>query len=152
MYTLPSHLSHGARGLIPRMLVADPMKRIMILEIRQHHWFKDHLPHYLAVSPPDARGYLKQAPLPDLCDSYKEWHLDEEIIQEVLRMRFGKNKLIESLQNRMQNDATVAYYLLLDNRSPVFTGYLGGEFQESKDLGLVAQFKTFSPYFYVALC
>ncbi|CAA3010368.1 SNF1-related kinase catalytic subunit alpha KIN10-like [Olea europaea subsp. europaea] len=59
--------------------------------------------------------------------------LDEEIIQEVLRMGFGKNKLIESLQNRIQNNATVAYYLLLDNRSLIFTSYLGGEFQESKE-------------------
>ncbi|KAL2493018.1 SNF1-related protein kinase catalytic subunit alpha KIN10 [Abeliophyllum distichum] len=119
MYTLPSHLSHGARDLIPRMLVVDPMKRITIPEIRQHHWFKDHLPRYLAVPPPDARDHLKK--------------LDEEIIQEVLKMGFDKNMLIESLQNRIQNDATVAYYLLLDNRSPVFTGYLGGEFQESME-------------------
>lgn len=117
LYTLPSHLSHGARDLIPRMLVVDPMKRITIHEIRQHPWFRFHLPRYLAVTPPNAVEHLKK--------------LDEEIIQEVVRMEFDRGQLIESLQKRIQNDATVAYYLLLDNRTPISTGYLGGEFQES---------------------
>ncbi|KAE9454264.1 hypothetical protein C3L33_13830, partial [Rhododendron williamsianum] len=53
VYTLPSHLSHGARDLILRMLVVDPMKQITIPEIRQHLWFKTRLPRYLAVQPPD---------------------------------------------------------------------------------------------------
>ncbi|XP_011072805.1 SNF1-related protein kinase catalytic subunit alpha KIN10 isoform X1 [Sesamum indicum] len=119
LYTLPSHLSPGARDLIPRMLIVDPMKRITTREIRQHPWFKVSLPRYLAVTPPNAIEHLKQ--------------LDEEIIQKVLRMGFDRNQLIESLQNRLQNDATVAYYLLFDNRSPVSTGYLGAEFQESME-------------------
>ncbi|KAI5648216.1 hypothetical protein M9H77_34221 [Catharanthus roseus] len=117
IYTLPSHLSPGARDLIPRMLVVNPMKRITIPEIRQHQWFKVHLPRYLAVPPPDAMQHLKK--------------LDEDIIQQVLRMGFDRTQLLESLQNRIQNDATVAYYLLFDNRSLVSSGYLGGEFQET---------------------
>ncbi|XP_059640834.1 SNF1-related protein kinase catalytic subunit alpha KIN10-like isoform X2 [Cornus florida] len=121
IYTLPSHLSPGARDLIPRMLVVDPMKRITIPEIRQHHWFKVHLPRYLAVPPPDAMQHIKK--------------IDEDILQEVLKMGFDKNLLLESLQNRIQNDATVAYYLLFDNRSPVSSGYLGAEFQESIECG-----------------
>ncbi|XP_027123585.1 SNF1-related protein kinase catalytic subunit alpha KIN10-like [Coffea eugenioides] len=119
IYTLPSHLSPGARDLIPRMLVVDPMKRITIPEIRQHHWFKVHLPRYLAVPSPDARQHLKK--------------LDEDIIQQVLRMGFDRSQLLESLQKRIQNDATVAYYLLFDNRSPASSGYLGAEFQESME-------------------
>ncbi|KAA8540991.1 hypothetical protein F0562_024871 [Nyssa sinensis] len=121
IYTLPSHLSAGARDLIPRMLLVDPMKRITIPEIRQHHWFKAHLPRYLAVPPPDALQHIKK--------------IDEEILQKVLKMGFDKNLLLESLQNRTQNDATVTYYLLLDNRSTVSSGYLGAEFQESLEWG-----------------
>ena len=34
IYNLPSHLSSGARDLIPRMLLVDPLKRITIPEIR----------------------------------------------------------------------------------------------------------------------
>ncbi|CDP18312.1 unnamed protein product [Coffea canephora] len=121
IYTLPSHLSPGARDLIPRMLVVDPMKRITIPEIRQHHWFKVHLPRYLAGTMPKLQFVV-------YCSS-----LDEDIIQQVLRMGFDRSQLLESLQKRIQNDATVAYYLLFDNRSPVSSGYLGAEFQESME-------------------
>ncbi|KAL6493664.1 SNF1-related protein kinase catalytic subunit alpha kin10 [Orobanche gracilis] len=120
LYTLPSHLSPGARDLIPRMLVVDSMKRITTREIRQHPWFKVNLPRSLAVTPPTASEHLKK--------------LEEEIIQEVMRMGFDRNQLIESLHNRLQNDATVAYYLLFDNQSLISTGYIGAEFQESMEI------------------
>ncbi|XP_054809022.1 SNF1-related protein kinase catalytic subunit alpha KIN10-like isoform X3 [Prosopis cineraria] len=121
IYTLPSHLSPGARDLIPRMLVVDPMKRVTIPEIRQHPWFQAHLPRYLAVPPPDTSQQAKK--------------IDEEILQEVVNMGFDRNQLVESLRNRLQNEGTVAYYLLLDNRFRVSSGYLGAEFQESMDTG-----------------
>ncbi|KAI8543303.1 hypothetical protein RHMOL_Rhmol08G0206100 [Rhododendron molle] len=148
VYTLPSHLSLGARDLIPRMLVVDPMKRITIPEIRQHFWFKTRLPRYLAVQPPDPLQLIKKAcmflsgrwGLQNLAmklevgnfdlDSYSESEIDEEVLQDVLKKGIDKNHLVESLQNRIQNDATVAYYLLVDSRSPVSSGYLGAEFQE----------------------
>ncbi|XP_022740187.1 SNF1-related protein kinase catalytic subunit alpha KIN10-like [Durio zibethinus] len=121
IYTLPSHLSPGARDLIPRMLVVDPMKRMTIPEIRQHPWFQAHLPRYLAVPPPDTMQQAKK--------------IDEEILQEVVRMGFERNHLVESLRNRIQNEGTVAYYLLLDNRFRVSSGYLGAEFQETMESG-----------------
>ncbi|KAK4279402.1 hypothetical protein QN277_011189 [Acacia crassicarpa] len=121
IYTLPSHLSPGARDLIPRMLVVDPMKRMTIPEIRQHPWFQAHLPRYLAVPPPDTMQQAKK--------------IDEELLQEVVKMGFDRNQLVESLQNRIQNEGTVAYYLLLDNRFRVSSGYLGAEFQETMDSG-----------------
>jgi 5'-AMP-activated protein kinase catalytic alpha subunit len=117
IYTLPSHLSPGARDLIPRMLVVDPMKRVTIPEIRQHPWFQAHLPRYLAVPPPDTVQQAKK--------------IDEEILQEVINMGFDRNHLIESLRNRTQNDGTVTYYLILDNRFRASSGYLGAEFQET---------------------
>ncbi|KAM7480056.1 hypothetical protein LguiA_028269 [Lonicera macranthoides] len=121
IYTLPSHLSPGARDLIPRLLVVDPMKRMTIPEIRQHPWFKVRLPRYLAVPAPDVMQHLKK--------------IDEVILKEVVRMGFDMTQLVESLQHRSQNDATVAYYLLVDNRSPVSNGYLGAEFQELMEGG-----------------
>jgi hypothetical protein len=39
IYMLPSHLSPGARDLIPCMLLVDPTKRITIPEIQQHACF-----------------------------------------------------------------------------------------------------------------
>ncbi|KAL6994185.1 SNF1-related protein kinase catalytic subunit alpha kin10 [Sarracenia purpurea var. burkii] len=121
IYTLRSHLSPGARDLIPRMLVVDPMKRMTIPEIRQHPWFQAHLPRYLAVPPPDTMQQAKK--------------IDEEILQEVTMMGFDRNSLVDSLRNRVQNEGTVAYYLLLDNRFRVSSGYLGAEFQESMEYG-----------------
>nr|XP_043640021.1 SNF1-related protein kinase catalytic subunit alpha KIN10-like [Erigeron canadensis] len=117
IYTLPSHLSPGARDLIPRMLVVDPMKRITIADLRQHPWFKSQLPRYLAVPAPDATEHLKK--------------LDEDIIKKVLNMGFERNHLTQSLHSRIQDDATVAYYLLFDNQSRVAGGYLGAELSES---------------------
>ncbi|KAI5665675.1 hypothetical protein M9H77_15528 [Catharanthus roseus] len=122
IYTLPSHLSAGARDLIPRMLIVDPMKRMTIPEIRAHPWFQAHLPRYLAVPPPDTVQQAKK--------------IDEDILQEVVKMGFDRNGLIESLRNRVQNEGTVAYYLLLDNRFRVSSGYLGAEFQESMEVGV----------------
>jgi 5'-AMP-activated protein kinase, catalytic alpha subunit len=49
VYTLPTHLSPGARHLISRMLLVDPLKRITVPEIRQHPWFSVMLPRYLAI-------------------------------------------------------------------------------------------------------
>ncbi|KAK1275755.1 SNF1-related protein kinase catalytic subunit alpha KIN10 [Acorus gramineus] len=117
--TLPSHLSPGARDLIPRMLVVDPIKRMTIPEIRQHPWFQARLPRYLAVPPPDTMQQAKK--------------IDEEILQEVIKMGFDRNQLIDSLRNRVQNEATVSYYLLLDNRFRASSGYLGAEFQETME-------------------
>ncbi|RZC82489.1 hypothetical protein C5167_045270 [Papaver somniferum] len=37
-YTSPCTLSAGERDLIPRMLVVDPVKRMIIPEIHQHPW------------------------------------------------------------------------------------------------------------------
>ncbi|KAE8691570.1 Carbon catabolite-derepressing protein kinase [Hibiscus syriacus] len=50
-------------------------------------------------------------------------------------MGFDRNHLIESLRNRIQNEGTVAYYLLLDNLFRVSSGHLGAEFQETVESG-----------------
>ncbi|XP_042011164.1 SNF1-related protein kinase catalytic subunit alpha KIN10-like isoform X1 [Salvia splendens] len=121
IYTLPSHLSACARDLIPRMLIVDPMKRMSIPEIRTHPWFQAHLPRYLAVPPPDTTQQAKK--------------IDEDILQEVIKMGFDRAALVESIGNRVQNEGTVSYYLLLDNRFRVANGYLGAEFQETVEFG-----------------
>ncbi|PIA35641.1 hypothetical protein AQUCO_03500179v1 [Aquilegia coerulea] len=131
IYTLPSHLSAGARDLIPRMLVVDPMKRMTIPEIRQHPWFQAGLPRYLAVPPPDTLQQAKK--------------IDEDIIQEVIKMGFERNQVVESLRNRVQNEATVAYYLLLDNRFRPTSGYLGAEFQETMEISLTRMHPSEAP-------
>ncbi|KAF9588152.1 hypothetical protein IFM89_007841 [Coptis chinensis] len=68
----------------------------------------------------------------------KEWpavtcQIDEDILLEVIKMGFDRSQLTESLCSRVQNEATIAYYFLMDNRFRATSGYLGAEFQESMD-------------------
>lgn len=123
IYTLPSHLSPGARDLIPRMLLVDPLKRITIPEIRQHPWFTIHLPRYIAVmqaGPSSSMGAM----------------VDTDLVREVERLGFERQFIIESLRSRQQNKATVAYHLLADNRQRLpSSAYLKEEMTEGKDGG-----------------
>jgi len=117
IYTLPSHLSPSARDLIARTLLVDPLKRITIPEIRQHPWFVLHLPRYLAVPPPDTAAQAAK--------------IDPESLEAVVAMGFERAAVTESLRRHVRNKATVAYYLICDNkRNGGITGYLGAEFDE----------------------
>ena len=51
VYTLPNYLSAGAKHLLTRMLVVNPLNRITIHEIMEDEWFKQDMPDYLL--PPD---------------------------------------------------------------------------------------------------
>ena len=115
IYNLPSHLSPGARDLIARMLLVDPLKRITISEIRTHPWFVVHLPRYLVVPPPDT---LAQAT-----------NVDAETLEMVVNLGFEREHVVDALRHQLRNKATVAYFLLLDNRRNLFGGYLGAEFE-----------------------
>jgi len=121
IYTLPSHLSPSARDLIARMLLVDPLKRITIPEIRQHPWFVLHLPRYLAVPPPDTASQAHK--------------VDPEALEAVAAMGFDRAAVADALRRQVRNKATVAYYLILDNRRQAALGYLGAEFEEAAALG-----------------
>eukprot|EP00232_Nephroselmis_pyriformis_P004979 CAMPEP_0182903420 /NCGR_PEP_ID=MMETSP0034_2-20130328/31260_1 /TAXON_ID=156128 /ORGANISM="Nephroselmis pyriformis, Strain CCMP717" /LENGTH=515 /DNA_ID=CAMNT_0025038291 /DNA_START=214 /DNA_END=1761 /DNA_ORIENTATION=+ len=118
IYNLPSHLSPGSRDLIPRMLLVDPLKRITIPEIRQHPWFTQHLPRYLAVMPPDAASQALK--------------VDPDTLEQVVKMGFDRNVVVDSIHTRVHNKATVAYYLMVDNRRRVSSGYLNAELSEAE--------------------
>ena len=50
VYTLPHDLSPGAKNLLTRMLVVNPLNRITVHEIMDDEWFKVDLPDYLKCS------------------------------------------------------------------------------------------------------
>ncbi|KAM3335879.1 hypothetical protein ACQJBY_030046 [Aegilops geniculata] len=118
-YIIPSYLSDLAMDLIRRILIVDPMKRITIREIRDHPWFQNRLPRYLAVHPPKTPHQAKM--------------IDEKTLQDVVNLGYDKDYVGGSLCNRLQNEATVAYYLLLDNRFRATSGYLGADYQQPMD-------------------
>ena len=117
IYTLPSHLSPSARDLIARMLLVDPLKRITMPEIRQHPWFTLHLPRYLAVPPPDTAAQAAK--------------IDSESLDQVVKMGFDRAAVADALRRQIRNKATVAYYLILDNKRQAASGYLGADFDEA---------------------
>eukprot|EP01026_Neomeris_dumetosa_P049397 TRINITY_DN4301_c0_g2_i1.p4 TRINITY_DN4301_c0_g2~~TRINITY_DN4301_c0_g2_i1.p4 ORF type:complete len:237 (-),score=33.85 TRINITY_DN4301_c0_g2_i1:340-1050(-) len=96
------------------MLLVDPLKRITIPEIRQHPWFTVHLPRYLAVMQ-ESVSCIPQ--------------IDEDVVQDVVKMGFEREVLVEALKNRQQNKSTVAYWLLHDSRRNKVTegGYLSSD-------------------------
>ncbi|XP_037416996.1 carbon catabolite-derepressing protein kinase-like [Triticum dicoccoides] len=118
-YILPNHLSDLAMDLIARMLIVDPMKRITIREIRDHPWFQNRLPRYLAVPPPNTTQQAKM--------------IDVGTLQDVVNLGYDKDHVCESLCNRLKNEETVAYYLLLGNRFWAASGYLGADYQQALD-------------------
>lgn len=47
IYSLPSHLSEGARRLIAKMLITNSEERATVPQIFEDPWFKIDLPDYL---------------------------------------------------------------------------------------------------------
>ncbi|KAH7299003.1 hypothetical protein KP509_25G069200 [Ceratopteris richardii] len=117
IYTLPSHLSAGARDLIPRMLLVDPLKRYTINDIKQHPWFQANLPRYLAIPPEDMAQQARK--------------MDEDILNQVVGLGFDRNHVVKSLEKKVQNKATVTFYLILDNERRATDGYLTGHLVEA---------------------
>lgn len=104
-YALPSHLSPGARDLIPRMLLVDPLKRITLPEVRAHPWFALHLPRYLAAHGGGAAASAAAGTPPD-----------PDALDEVARLGFDRDAVVAALAARAQNRATVTYQLVADRR------------------------------------
>jgi hypothetical protein len=51
---------------------------------------------------------------------------------QVVRLGFDRTKLVDSIRTRQQNEATVTYWLLLDNRRRMpSSGYLAHELSEA---------------------
>jgi hypothetical protein len=42
---------------------------------------------------------------------------------------FEREHVVDALRHQLRNKATVAYFLLLDNRRNLYGGYLGAEFE-----------------------
>ena len=124
IYVFPNYLSPHVKDLIHRMLIVDPQRRITIPEIRQHAWFAYNLPRYLALTRHQTLGWNGK--------------FDAEILREVLQLGFSQDFLFNSLRHSLQNEATVTYFLMLDNRQQPGSGYLGlpAEMSEIMPLGV----------------
>lgn len=97
LYILPAYLSENARDLISKMLVVEPLKRITMAEIRQHPWFLEQLPRYLAVPPALSTKTV----------------IDERVLDAVVATTaFARERVVAELLHGRRNYLTAAYHLL----------------------------------------
>jgi 5'-AMP-activated protein kinase, catalytic alpha subunit len=133
VYSLPGHLSPGARDLIPRLLLVDPLKRITIPEVRHHPWFTARLPRYLAVpyaAVEEAAAAAAAAAGGVSAGAPAAASLDEEALDAVARLGFDRRAVADAVRRRVQNRATVTYHLVADARRRLpSSSYLRGELE-----------------------
>lgn len=133
VYPSPNHLSENARNLISRMLVVDPMKRMSIPEIRGHPWFQKHLPLYISI--PSHGAFSRRE------------KVDFDVLKDMVRLGFDVGEVMGSLQSHLQNEATVAYSILLHRRAadPATQHYQNTDAQESMDIHVQTYTKPAQP-------
>lgn len=115
VYTLPNYLSQGAKNLLTRMLVVNPLNRITIHEIMEDEWFKHDIQDYLLP--------------PDLSKSkYNKVELDEDVISALTTtMGYDRDEIINVINScnkhrhpqQQSNEILDAYLLMKDNHSLV---------------------------------
>jgi len=101
-YKPPKFISPAVRDLIALMLTTDPDKRITIAGIREHGWYKQ-VPDVSRVIIPENQ-------------TQKDQELDQEIIDEVVRLGFPREYTVHCLRDNKHNNVTTTYHLLLEKR------------------------------------
>ncbi|KAK9237805.1 kinase-like domain-containing protein [Lipomyces kononenkoae] len=102
VYTLPSYLSPGAKQLLQRMLVVNPLNRTTVREIMQDKWFKVNLPDYL-LRPEDKSSA----------------EIDDTVVGALGRtMGYDKEEVYDALKNKdgESNEIRDAYELMRENK------------------------------------
>lgn len=115
VYTLPNYLSAGAKHLLTRMLVVNPLNRITIHEIMEDEWFKQGMEEYLL--PPDLSK-----------KKHTVIEANEDVINALLvTMGYGRDEIHAVINNynkdtssQLQlNEILDAYLLMRDNHALV---------------------------------
>lgn len=101
-YSIPSHVSSGARDLITRLLEVEPQRRYTCEMVRQHPWYTQ------CTVPTDAhpasrrRASIRSAHQP----------LQEDILLHMAELGYDRELVIESVHKRRYNHYAATYHLL----------------------------------------
>lgn len=115
VYTLPNYLSEGAKRLLTRMLVVNPLNRITIHEIMEDEWFKQDIEDYLL--PPDLSKTV-----------HNKIDIDEDVVSALtVTMGYDRDEILAVIRqcNKHQfpqqqlNEILDAYLLMKENRTLV---------------------------------
>jgi serine/threonine protein kinase len=123
-YTIPRSLSSGARDVLSRMLVVDPIQRTTISELRQMEWFQTNCPDYIRQEYELDVEFLHQ----DVTLVHKELfaHPDTSILSELSKKTgISVDTIAEALQDVSETSKAtfkVAYRLMLDHRNLLANG------------------------------
>lgn len=101
-YTVPSHVSKGAKDLVGKMLRVDPAARCSVEEVRKHPWFAA-----------GEKGLFKLEP------GITDIPVNEDKIEDMKKKHIIADacKTAEHLKANRHNYATATYYLLLNGGS-----------------------------------
>lgn len=115
VYTLPNYLSQGAKDLLTRMLVVNPLNRITIHEIIEDEWFKKDIEDYLL--PPDLSK-----------TKHNKIEVDDDVVSALQSaMGYDRDEIVNVIDKcnkhnspqQQSNEVIDAYLLMKENRSLV---------------------------------
>lgn len=117
VYSIPEYFSPGARHLLKRMLVVNPLNRITVHEIMEDPWFRVGIDQYLL--PPEMQDHKESQ------EGALEGEIDDTIVGTLGRtMGYDKEQVYEALKQPDEGDSEIrdAYALLKDNHELVTSG------------------------------
>lgn len=116
-YTIPDYISPGARSLLRRMLVVDPLQRLDVEGIMQDPWFRVELPDYLLPhgGTEEDRVFTKS---------------DEDVRTLSQKLGYTTDAVVNALNGEVPamsstsaNEIRDAYRILWDNRRQTSNGH-----------------------------
>lgn len=121
IFSIPSHLSDGAKDILMAMLRVDPLERITIAGIRAHPWFDNNLPEYLfPLDTKSAENEFDEIAVAMVCQRLQVFR--DHVIDVLRKVREGTGD--------EANQLYIAYKLVLDNRAIAAHGHSMGPEEE----------------------
>lgn len=129
-FKIPTHLSYGAADLVTSMLQVNPVKRITVQQIKDHHWFQQDLPDYL----------FPQRNQDNTSDT-----IDLTVVSEVCqKLGVKMHEVLAAIQTGdPHNQLNVAYHLILDNTTMAHPETVGSSIQTKEWISII-QSKEFT--------
>ena len=118
-YKVPKTLSEDSKDILAKILTVDPTKRLRIEDIRRHKWWN---------SAPTKTSTL------GIIVGYHRIPVDNQILEETVKLGFDHNFTKKCLEANRHNDATTTYYLLLKKfvkDGGISKVYLGSKYFDS---------------------
>lgn len=107
-YHIPDYVSPGARALLKKMLVVDPLQRITVTGIMEDPWFKENLPTYLL-------------PMNDGRETTRLFSKDDSVVKLLAQtLGYTEDLVISALNSGEESTVNTseirdAYHILVDN-------------------------------------